>query len=113
MTEPKLLFIRFPLQRPNRNSVKRNREELLRLKLGNSVTGGAIRRELEKASAVVLQKIGVSNKGDSLIKHKREQKSSHNFTGPHNSIPRMKKKIFLGSLFLQIVCHFCLRIVLR
>lgn len=83
----------------------------MRLKLGNSVTEGAIRRELEKANAVILQKIGVSNKGDSLIKYKREQKSSHNFTGPYNSIPRLKH--ILGSLFLQIVCHFCLRIVLR
>lgn len=50
----------------------------MRLKLGISVTGGAVRRELEKAKTVILQKIRVSDKGDSLIKDRREQKSSHN-----------------------------------
>lgn len=46
----------------------------------------------ESKDTVILQKIRVSDKGDSLIKYRREQKSSHNLTGPHNSISRIKWK---------------------
>lgn len=94
MSEPKLLlFICNSLQWPKWESVKRNRGELLRLKLGISVTGGAMRRELKKAKTQLFRgKLRVSDKGDSLIKHRREQKSSHNLTGRHNGISRIKRK---------------------
>lgn len=76
----------------------------MRLNLGNSVTSGAVRGELgESKGTVVLQKIRVSDKGGSLIKHRREQKSSHNLTGPHNSISRIKRKIFLVFGFTDCV----------
>lgn len=65
----------------------------MRLKLGISVTGGAMRRELKKAKTQLFHgKLRVSDKGDSLIKHRREQKSSHNLTGRHNGISRIKRK---------------------
>lgn len=86
--------------------------ELLRLKLGNSVTRGARGGSWESKDAAILQKIRVSDKGDSLIRHRREQKGSRNVTGPHNSISRIKRKK-KWSLVLQIVCHFCFGIVLE
>lgn len=65
----------------------------MRLKLGISVTGGAMKRELKKAKTQLFRgKLRVSDKGDSLIKHRREQKSSHNLTGRHNGISRIKRK---------------------
>lgn len=93
MSEPKLLlFICNSLQWPKWNSVKRNRGELLRLKPGNSVTGDARDGGWESKDAVILQRMRVSDRGDGLITCRREQKSSHNLTGPHNSISRMKKE---------------------
>lgn len=44
----------------------------------------------ESKDTVISRKIRVSDKGGSLIKYRREQKSSHNLTGPHNSISRIK-----------------------
>lgn len=61
----------------------------------------------ESKDAIISWKIRVSDKGDSLIKHRREQKSSHNLTGRHNGISRIKRKKKFWSLVLQIVCHFC------
>lgn len=46
----------------------------------------------ESKHTVILRKIRVSDKGDSLIKHRREQTSSHSLTGPHNSISRIRRK---------------------
>lgn len=51
----------------------------------------------ESKDTIILWKIRVSDKGGSLVKYRREQKSSHNLTGRHNGISRIKrkKKIFL------------------
>lgn len=46
----------------------------------------------ESKDTIISRKIRVSDKGDSLIKHRREQKSSHNLTGRHNGISRIKRK---------------------
>lgn len=63
----------------------------MRLKPGDSVTEGAGGGSWESKDAVILQRIEVSDEGGSLIKHRREQKSSHNVTGPRNSICRLKR----------------------
>lgn len=76
--------------------------ELLRLKLGNSVTRGARDGSWESKDTAILQKIRVSDKGDSLIRHRREQKGSRNVTGPHNSISRSKRKKKIGLWFYRL-----------
>lgn len=58
----------------------------------------------ERKETIILWKIRVSDKGDSSIKHSREQKSSHNLTGQHNGISRIKRKKIIFGLWFYRLC---------
>lgn len=58
----------------------------------------------ESKDTIISWKIRVSDKGDSLIKHRREQKSSHNLTGRHNGISRIKRKKKIFGLWFYRLC---------
>lgn len=58
----------------------------------------------ESKDTIISWKIRVSDKGDSLIKHRREQKSSHNLTGRHNGISRIKRKKYNFLVFGSTDC---------